>query len=323
MNQINRPVLIIDSSNLFIRSWAAYPQMNSNGEPAGGYIGFLKTMRRIVGETGCKAIYVTWEGGGSSRRRSIYPEYKMKRKPQKLNRFYEDDIPSTSDNEKHQMFMLLSLLKCLPVCQLYASDAEADDLIAYLCLGHLKNEDKIIVSSDMDFYQLLDEKTSIYNLHKKAIVNKQGVIDRFRISANNFAVAKSICGDDGDNVPGLERMGFKTLTKYVPMLGLEQDISLDDVFNYCRTHLTENKNFKRILDFEKEARRNWQLVYLSGGMIAPNQAERIDRVIETFVPTVDKMGLHKLLIKEGINSFNVNEFLFALNGLDGIKYGSK
>ena len=64
------------------------------------------------------------------------------------------------------------------------------------------------------------------------IVKKNDVLKEFRISENNIAVAKAICGDKGDNVPGLERLGFKTLTKHVPMLGLENDVSLDDVFSF-------------------------------------------------------------------------------------------
>jgi len=314
-----RPVLLVDVANIFLRNIAAYPQISSNGDPMGGFIGTLKSLKRIIGETGAKSVYMAWEGGGSSRRRQLFPEYKLKRKPQKLNRFYEDDIPTTDDNIQKQTFLLLQALKYFPVCQLYAENAEADDLIAYLCERHLKNENKIIVSSDKDFYQLLNDNTKIYNLYTKRTIDKSEVIKQFRISANNFAVAKALCGDEGDNVPGLERMGFKTLIKHFPLLGLEQDVSLDDIFNYCRTHIAENKNFKRVLDFENDARRNWQLVFLNGNMIAPNQAERIDRVIETWTPKVDKMSLAKLLINEGLNDINVNELLYGFNGIQRTK----
>ena len=44
-------------------------------------------------------IYLVGGGGGSARRRQILPEYKMNRKPIKLNRsdLYED-IPNTKEN---------------------------------------------------------------------------------------------------------------------------------------------------------------------------------------------------------------------------------
>lgn len=312
---INRPILIVDVSNMFARSHAAYPQMNSNGEPAGGYVGFLKTLRRIISETAPKAVYCAWEGGGSTKRRAIYPDYKKGSKPQKLNRFYEDDIPSTDENRKHQMFVLLSALKHLPVCQLYVSDAEADDLIAYLCEGPLKHEQRIIVSSDRDFYQLLNDKTKIYNLHKKNVFDAEFVLNEFRISTNNFALAKSICGDPSDNIPGVKGIGFKTLAKLFPMLGLTSDVSLDDVFSYCHTHLGEKPGFKRILDAESDIRRNWRLVYLNGNMISSEQTDKINKAIENFKPSVNKVDLMKLLVKEGINDFNVHEYVHAMNGI--------
>ena len=83
----DRPILIVDGANLFLRSWAAYPTMSSHGYQMGGCMGFMKTLGRIMMEIQPVAVYVAWEGGGSQRRRRLYPEYKLGRKAQKLNRF--------------------------------------------------------------------------------------------------------------------------------------------------------------------------------------------------------------------------------------------
>lgn len=315
-------MLIIDVYNMLMRAIVAYPQLNSNGEPAGGYVGFLKMMRRIVNETAPKAVYCAWEGGGSSKRRSLFAEYKLGSRPEKMNRFYEDDIPTTEENRKHQTLVLLRSLKFLPVCQLYVSDAEGDDLIAYLCEGPLRDERRIIASSDRDFYQLMNDKTTIYNLHKKKVITAGDVKEEFRISANNFAIAKCIAGDKSDNIPGVRGMGFKTLAKLFPMLGLEDDVLLDDVMNYCRSH-SEKAAYKRILDAESDIRRNWKLIHLNGNMIPYEQTVKIDKAVKTFEPSVNTMGLVKLLIKEGINDFNVQEYVMSLHGIEGIRYGSK
>ena len=110
MDSSDRPVLIVDGMNAFIRSWAAFPTMSAHGYQMGGCIGFLKSLRKLVNEIQPKAIYVAWEGGGSSRRRKIYADYKMGRRPEKLNRFYEDDIPDTEENRKHQLVTLLGIV---------------------------------------------------------------------------------------------------------------------------------------------------------------------------------------------------------------------
>jgi len=314
-----RPILIVDAMNLFVRSYSAYPTMSSHGYQMGGCIGFLKTFRRLVYEIGPRAIYVAWEGGGSQKRRALYSEYKMNRKPEKLNRFYEDDIPDSDENKKHQIIALLGMLKGVPACQLYVSDCEGDDVIAYLSRRRFKDRLKIIVSSDKDMYQLLDDTTKIYNLHKKTYVTTEDVVNEFRVQPKNFALAKALCGDPSDNIPGVKGLGFKTVAKILPFLSLENDILLQDVFDYCGSHSDESVSYRRILESKDEIRRNWKLVHLDGGMLSPHQASKIDSLIDTYVPRADRMGLVKNLIKEGVNDFDVAEFLMTFNCIENIE----
>jgi len=321
MSIVTRPILIIDAMNLFVRSFNAYPSMNSNGEPSGGCIGFLKTMRRIINEAQPSTVYVAWEGGGSQRRRKLFPEYKLNRKPEKLNRFYEDDLPESDENKKSQIVSLLGLLKCTPTCQLYASDCEADDVIGFLCCGPLKDTEKIIVSSDKDMYQLLNNKTKVYSLHKKMYVTKEDVLEEFRVTSENFALAKALCGDPSDNIPGVKGLGFKTVAKRFPFLGTEQSISMQDIFDYCHTHIDETPIYKKVLDSTSDIKRNWKLVYLDGSMLSANQISKIENSINTFVPNVSKMKFIKTLIKEGVSSdFDVDGFFYSFNCIDKIIY---
>jgi len=315
-----RPVLIVDAMNLFVRSYSAYPTMSAHGYQMGGTIGFLKTLRRLVLEQQPSAIYVAWEGGGSQRRRSIYPDYKMNRKPSKLNRFYDDDIPDTQDNEKHQVIALLSMLKCVPVCQIYVSDCEGDDVVAYLCRGLMRNVPKVIASSDKDLYQLLDAETKVYSLHKKTYITEPDVLVEFRVRAQNFALAKALCGDPGDNVPGIKGLGFKTVAKMYPFLGTEQDILLQEVFDYAAAHQDDSIVHRRVIEQQDDVRRNWKLVFLDGSMLSATQQSSVDHLVSTFKPRVDRMGLVKQLVKEGIGDFDVESFFYAFNCIDGLEY---
>jgi DNA polymerase I len=292
-----RPVLIVDAMNLFVRSYSAYPTMSTHGYQMGGCIGFLKTLRRLTSEIQPSAVYVCWEGGGSSRRRKLYSEYKLNRKPEKLNRFYEDDIPDSDDNKKYQIEALLHMTRCTPICQLYVPDCEGDDLVAYLSRGPMRSDDKILVTSDKDFYQLLDDRTKIYSLHKKTYVTTENVMQDFRVQAKHFALAKSLCGDPSDNIPGIKGCGFKTVAKLFPFLGLEEDVILQDVIDYAHTHVDESPKFQRIIDQEDDVRRNWKLVYLDGGMLSASQQQSIDQRIKNFIPKTDRHGFIKQLVK--------------------------
>lgn len=305
--------------NLFVRSYSAYPTMSAHGYQMGGCIGYLKTLKRLLHEIGPQAVYVAWEGGGSQKRRAMYSEYKMNRKPGKLNRFYEDDIPDTDDNKKHQIVSLLGMLKCAPVCQLYVSDCEGDDVIAYLARGPLKGIPKIIVSSDKDMYQLLDDTTKIYSLHKKTYVTIPDVVEEFRVQPNNFAIAKALCGDVSDNIPGIKGLGFKTVAKSLPFLSLEEDVLLEDVIKYCHSHSEESVVFRRIVEQQEDIKRNWRLVYLDGGMLSQHQSSKVDHLINTFRPTMDRMGLIRCLVREGINDFDVEDFFYAFNCITNIE----
>lgn len=311
-----RPIYIFDGLNCFLRSYCSYPQLTSNGEQFGGCIGFLKTLQRLCREFQPSKVFVTWEGGGSQRRRSLYSEYKANRKPVKLNRFYEDDIPDTDENKHKQLLTLISLLKNVPACQLYVSDCEGDDVIAYLSRGRFRNEDKVIVSSDKDMYQLLDEKTSIYSLHRKTFVTKEMLFKEYNIKAHNFALAKCLCGDVSDNIPGVKGIGFKTAAKKFSILGTDENVLLQDVINYAESHSDESVVYRRVTEEKDIVKRNWELVYLDGSMLSANQANKIDNTLDTFVPVVNRVGLTKALISAGINDFDVAGFYNDLVCID-------
>ena len=314
----DRPILLVDGANLFIRSWAAFPTMSSHGHQMGGCIGFLKTLRKIVNEIQPSSVCVAWEGGGSQRRRNIYSDYKLGRRPEKLNRFYGDDIPESEENRKHQLISLLEMLKHAPICQVYASDCEGDDIIAFLSRGPYRDRSKVIVSSDKDLYQLLDAKTKLYSLHKKRVIDEDEVFSEFRIKTKHFALAKAICGDPSDNVPGIKGLGFKTASKKIPILGSEEDLLLEDLISFCQSRIDESSIYRRIVEEKDTLERNWKLVYLDGSMLSASQISKVQHAIDTFKPRSNRMGLIKLLVQEGITDFDVESFFYTFNVIEGI-----
>lgn len=311
----DRPIFIIDGMNMFLRSYSAFPQMSSHGYQIGGTIGFLKSLQKLCREYQPFNVYVTWEGGGSQRRRKLYPEYKAKRRPSRLNRFYGDDIPDTEENKQYQLICLLNMLKKVHVCQVYISDCEGDDIIAYLCKGQLKNKEKIIVSADKDMYQLLDEKTKIYSLYRKKFITDEALFSEFRIRAHNFALAKCLCGDDSDNIPGIQGLGFKSVAKKFPMLGSDSTIILQELINYA--HTQKGILYNRVAEETDLIKRNWQLVHLDGSMLSADQMKRIDYTVDTFKPSVNRIELMKILFKEGVNDFDVERFFYDLSCIEG------
>ncbi len=153
---VKNRVLIFDALNVFMRHYIAHPAMSDNGEQIGGIVGFYYNLVGLIEKCKPESVIVVWEGGGSKRKRDLYPDYKRGGRPAKMNRYYEkDEIPDTLENRNFQIRTLIGILSNLPVCQIYVEDAEADDAIGYMSKYKLKDKNKIIVSGDHDFYQLI------------------------------------------------------------------------------------------------------------------------------------------------------------------------
>ena len=136
--------LIVDGLNVFMRHFAANPTTSGNGESVGGVVGFLRGLKNLIDMFCPKKVIVTWEGGGSPRRRALDPNYKQSRRPVKLNRWY-DEIPSTVGNRNQQINLLIGFLRKGPINQIYVPDCEADDVIGYISKYTFKNNKKLII----------------------------------------------------------------------------------------------------------------------------------------------------------------------------------
>jgi len=307
------PILLVDMANLFTRHYVVNPDMTTNGQQIGGAIGSLKTLRRLVYDLSPAQVIIAWEGGGSTKRRAIYSEYKANRKPERLNRFYEDDIPDTEDNRVWQMAILARMLKRFPVCQVYVSDCEGDDVIAHLHRNQFKDRKKIILSNDKDFYQLLDEKTSIYSPQSKRLHTMEDVKKEFfGIQAHNFALAKALCGDKSDNIPGVKGLGFKTLVQRIPLLISDAEITIDQVIEYANVRRNEAKVMMNVVQNEQLIRTNWRLVYLGGSTLTHDQAARTDTILAEHSPKIDMLSFMRDLIEVGVRTIeNPHDFCSA------------
>ena len=214
-----KKILVIDGLNCFYRHFVANPSLSENGDHVGGIIGFLRSLQLLCERYSPKDMVVVWEGGGSPRRRSIDPNYKAGRRPEKLNRFYSEDIPNTVSNRNEQITKLVSLLNLAAVKQIYVSDCEADDVIARLVNVNFNNDDCVIISTDRDFFQLINSRICVWSPGSKKEWNVKSVIDQHGIHPENFCLARCFIGDSSDGLVGVPGAGFRTLAKRFPDFG--------------------------------------------------------------------------------------------------------
>jgi len=300
-----------------MRHFVANPTMSSLGHHAGGVVGFLKNLQLMADKVSPSSIVVIWEGGGAVRRRAIYPEYKAGKRAPKLNRFYEDDIPDSQQNKTNQVATVISLLKEVPVRQVYVSDCEADDVIGYLAKKTYKDDRCVIVSSDKDYYQLLTDRVIQWSPGQKKFVTAASLKEKFNISAVNFCTARCFVGDPADNISGIKGVGLKTLSKRFPMLETDDFVSINDILNLSRVHPRREKIklYNAAIAGEHLIRRNWKLMYLDTNNLAASQIQKIDSIIDTFHSTGNKISLIRKLLREGLNMFDADSFYMSINSV--------
>lgn len=335
-----RNILIIDGMNYFVRFFSVNESVTTSGEPCGGVLGFTKALGGLITQFSPQRVYVVWEqGGGCPRRKSIFPEYKANRA--KLKSEFQGmnkdptDLPSKrwikddKENKLKQVKILVDVLKNTPVCQLYVPETECDDVIGYLIQHKLKllGAPKIIVSSDRDFYQLLDDPTvKIFNpatksFHTGPVVKVKVAKDEFiDIPAKNYVVVRTMTGDDSDNIPGISGVGFKTALKLFPSLGDQSvDMNINQLLEASRVALTPgsakppSKIYSLVISGEEVLKRNWQLMYLNSGTLSATQINKIEYAVDNFQPKANKLGFIKALLGAGIISdINYDNFFYQI-----------
>ena len=170
---MSRPYILVDGLNVFMRHFAANPARSLNGELCGGILGMLKNIQYLIERFHPEKVIVAWEGGGSLRRRNIDSNYKEGRRPVGLNRSKYNDIPETVDNRNNQLKLLIEAINFTPITQVYLNDCEADDIISVV-VQHpsFAGWQKVIVSSDKDFFQLCDGETIVFRPIQKQVINQ-------------------------------------------------------------------------------------------------------------------------------------------------------
>lgn len=307
---MDRPILVIDALSSFSRHYCANPTMSENGEHAGGFVGFIKSVGSLCYQFSPKKVIVVWESGGNQKRRDASGgSYKDGRRPQSLNRYYENDIPNTWENHNKQIALTIEALKFLPVQQIYVKDTEADDVIGYVCKYKFLEEKVIVVSSDRDLYQLIGENVTQWSLNQKKIIDSSEVVEKFGCTPQNFCSVRAFVGDSSDNIKGIRGAGFKNISKRFPEVASENFVSVQALAEGARAMISSGSNaaiYRSMSDGETEAKKNWRLMNLDISNLNGDQVKKIEHQLGTFAPEPNKMALLRILVREGLRSFDID-----------------
>lgn len=279
--QRNDRVLVCDGTNLFIRNWSTCPTMNDDGEHVGGLVGSLNSIGALIRQFNPTRVIIVFDGkGGSDVRKKLFNGYKSDRGKNRfrVNRQYPEMLTEEQEHlSMRQQFMwLVDLLDSLPITTMVYDGVEADDVIAYIA-KHCKemNSECIMVSTDKDFLQLVDDRTFVYSPTQKIMYNRQEVYNKYGIWPQNLLLFRTLDGDVSDTIPGVNGAGLKTVLKRLPELSEDTEVTFDDMFLLCENRIGKIKLFSDILNEKDTVLLNQQLMQLSEPMIPGIQKLRI------------------------------------------------
>ena len=258
-------VLVIDALNMFLRAFIVDPSLSNHGQPIGGIKGSIKILQKLVRITKPNEIVICWDGpNGSQKRKTLDSSYKEGRKPLRLNRSVHNLTEDEElQNKVWQQMRVIEYFNQMPIIQLVLERVEADDIISYVCGSpHYKGWQKVIVSNDKDFLQLCDEETIVYRPTTDKVETKKTVVENTGVHPVNMALARAMAGDTSDNLPGVNRVGMKTIANKLPFMKEERDVTIVELIEYCENIDSKLKVYKNIAASKDIIEHNYKMMQL-------------------------------------------------------------
>ena len=242
-------IYIIDGSTIIYRSYFAFknrPLINSRGENTSAIFGFLRTVITLIEQFEPEYFAIAFDEKEPTFRHKQYPEYKATR----------DKMP---EDLVEQLEPIHELVNVTNIPHLSKAGFEADDVIATLAKRYEDTHDIVIISTDKDLYQLVNDHVRLYDHSKNVYIDVQAVKNKFGIPPEKVLDLLALSGDSSDNVPGIPKVGPKTAAKLIHEYGdLEEilahadEVYSDSIRNNLIEYAQQGRLSKKLITLDYE-----------------------------------------------------------------------
>ena len=284
---------------MYIRSFAALNISSEAGNHTGGIFGMIQSVKYIIETFRPTMVIFCWEGKNSSKkRRKILESYKAGRSvKQSLNKTFEWSSPEEEKQAfRSELLRVKEYLSVMPFYEVEIENLEADDCIAYIANYLFKENEKIVVSSDKDYFQLITDKISVFRPIKKELINKEKMLTEYKISPQNWIISKCLTGDKSDEVQGVvltnnysekqkknvsRGMGIPTVNKAFPFLAEEKEYSVKDILEFSKKNKADRdfKHYEAIFNQKEILETNYKVMQL---MTHDMNIQTVEKIKNTF-----------------------------------------
>ena len=211
--------IIIDANAIIHRAFHALPPFTApDGSPTGAVYGFTSILIKILKDLKPDYVLAAFDTAAPTFRHIAYEKYKAQREKAPDELYAQ--FPKTKE-----------VLGAFNIPILEKDGFEADDIIGTLA-KKIPLEDKkagiIIVTGDMDTFQLVNKNVSVFTMRKgitdTVLYDELAVKERFGFGPKTMIDYKALRGDPSDNIPGVRGIGEKTATELLKKYGTLENI---------------------------------------------------------------------------------------------------
>jgi 5'-3' exonuclease len=201
---------MVDASPYIFRAHFSLPSSikTPDGGPAAASYGFTSFLLKLIADEKPTHLVVAFDRNlNGSFRNDFYPDYKKQR----------DDPPPEL---VAQIDVCLEIAAALGAATFIDDRYEADDLIGALLAGlESGGHGAVIVTSDKDLAQLVDEKTTLLDFGKGLRLDAAAVVEKFGVRPDQITDYLGLAGDTVDNIPGIKGIGGKSAAELLGRFG--------------------------------------------------------------------------------------------------------
>jgi len=199
-----KTVFLIDGSSFLYRAYYGMrPLHTSSGLTVQAVYVFCRMIKKLINTFEPKKMVLVWDSKGKTERHELFQEYKAGRQAPPSDLFLQKDL-------------IVKFADIIGLAQSARVGVEADDIINSLVQDFKKLKyDVVVISSDKDLYQLIDEKVFVYDAFKEELADRQNFEQKMGFSVEKLPFYFALLGDASDNIPGVKGIGKTGATELV------------------------------------------------------------------------------------------------------------
>ncbi|NHD16977.1 MULTISPECIES: DNA polymerase I [unclassified Actinopolyspora] len=210
----HRRLLLIDGHSMAYRAFYALPKENfqtGTGQHTNAVYGFTSMLINLLRDEQPTHLGVAFDVSRQTFRSETYPEYKANR-------------GSTPEEFRGQVSLIQEVLGALNIPVLSKDNYEADDVIATLTSQAVaEGGDVRICTGDRDALQLVSENVTVLypskGVSEMTRFTPEAVQEKYGLTPLQYPDFAALRGDPSDNLPKIDGVGEKTVTKWIQQFG--------------------------------------------------------------------------------------------------------